>query len=377
MAKSIEILINKAPLRYSIEVESGVLAKLPSLLRKKLHLKKEETIKIFIITHLHLYNLYGQKIQKALIDDGFQVSIEYVAVGESMKNWASAEKLLNKMIDLKLSRNGIVIALGGGVIGDLAGFVSSIYQRGLKFIQIPTSLLSMVDASVGGKVAVNLGVSGKNLIGSFYQPSLVVADLDTLKTLPEHEWRFGLSEVIKYGLLKEDGGIFFQWLQEHKDSILQRTDNSVIEYLVAECIKTKANFVTKDETETADIRIMLNLGHTFGHSLEAASRYRISHGEAVALGISLSARLALKLNKINNIMLEQILKMLTLFKLPDHIDKKYDFNTSQLIKHFEYDKKNEGNSVKFIIPSKFLGHCEVVKGISEQVLQEVFAESIY
>ena len=138
-----------------------------------------------------------------------------------MKNWTSAEKLLNKMIDLKLSRNGIVIALGGGVIGDLAGFVSSIYQRGLKFVQIPTSLLSMVDASVGGKVAVNLGVSGKNLIGSFYQPSLVVADLDTLKTLPEHEWRFGLSEVIKYGLLKEDGGIFFQWLQEHKDSILQ------------------------------------------------------------------------------------------------------------------------------------------------------------
>jgi 3-dehydroquinate synthase len=377
MAKNIEVLINKSPIRYSIEIENGVLEKLPSLLTKKLHLKKDETVKIFLITHLHLYTLYGQKLQKALTEEGFQVFVEYSAVGESVKSWLNAEKLLNKMIDLKLSRSGIVMALGGGIIGDLAGFVSSIYQRGLKFVQVPTSLLSMVDASVGGKVAVNLGVAGKNLIGSFYQPSLVVADLDTLKSLPESEWRFGLSEVIKYSLLKEDGGIFYRWLEENKVAILKRSDNSVIEYLVAECIKTKVHFVSKDEMETTDIRIMLNLGHTFGHSLEAASRYRISHGEAVAMGISLAGRLALKLNKINGATFEQIINILNLFNLPNHIDKKYDFNTSQLIRHFEYDKKNEGTGVKFIIPSKFIGHCEVVKGVSEKILEEVFAESIY
>jgi 3-dehydroquinate synthase len=375
MAKIVDVNIHRSPFKYSVEIEEGSLSKVATLIKAKLF-SKEEFPKILIITHLHLHTLYGHKVVKSLEEAGLKVFIEYVNSGESVKTWASAEKILSKMIDLKLSRNTIVLALGGGVIGDLAGFIAAVYQRGLRFVQIPTSLLAMVDSSVGGKVAVNLGVAGKNLVGAFHQPSLVIADTSTLKTLPEQEFKFGMSEVIKYAFLKEDNGLFYRWLLDNRAAIMTKSNPQVIESMINECVRTKAHFVGKDENEKTGQRMLLNLGHTFGHSIEAASRYRIPHGEAVAVGISLAARLALKLNKINPNLQEQIFSILKSFGLPFFIEKKYGFSPTELIRHFAYDKKTEGEIVRFIVPSGLLGHCEIVQGIPETTLIEIFSEAI-
>lgn len=364
--------------RYSIEIGSNILNNLASLLRSKLNLKENALPKIFLITHLNLNTLYGQSISKSLSVAGFQVHVECINSGESIKNWATAEKLLNKMIEKELNRSSIVIALGGGVIGDLAGFVSSIYQRGIRFVQIPTSLLAMVDASVGGKVAVNLGLVGKNLIGSFHQPSLVVADLDTLKSLPTNEWKAGLGEVLKYAFLKEDRGAFYNWLMENKTHILMRSNLDLIEHMIAESVRTKSHFVSRDENEITGVRALLNLGHTFGHSLEAASRYRLAHGEAISIGMSLASRLALKMNKIHQGVSDQIVNLLKAFGLSHHIDKKHGFTPNELMRHFKYDKKAEGEVVRFIVPSgAVIGHCEIVQNVPEELLKEVFEEAIY
>ncbi len=376
--KTIEITLNRSISRYSIEIGSNILNNIGLLLKTKLGLKDTALPKIFLISHLNLNTLYGHSIVKSLKDMGFQVHVECVNIGESVKNWATAEKLLNKMIEQELSRSSIVLALGGGVVGDMAGFVSSVYQRGIRFVQIPTSLLSMVDASVGGKVAVNLGLVGKNLIGSFHQPSLVMADLNTLKSLPEAEWKAGLGEVLKYAFLKEDRGAFYNWLVENKTHILMRDNPDLIEYIVSESIRTKSQFVARDENETSGIRILLNLGHTFGHSLEAASRYRLAHGEAISIGMCLSARLALKLSKTSQAVSDQIVNLVKTFGLPHQIDKKHGFTPSDLMRHFKYDKKNEGEIVRFIVPAgSVIGHCEVVQNVSEQVLKEVFEEAIH
>lgn len=375
MAKTIEITISRSSPRYSVEIEEGSLPKIATTIKNKLHLK-DALPKIFLITHLHLNGLYGQRVVKALEEAGFRVYVENVNVGESIKTWASAEKLLNRMIELKLGRNTIVMALGGGVIGDLAGFVASIYKRGVRFIQVPTTLLAMVDSSVGGKVAVNLGLAGKNLVGAFHQPSLVIADLAVLKTLPDQEWRYGMSEIIKCALIKEDNGTFYRWLSENRAAIATKSNLLLIEQMISECVRTKALIVSKDETEKSDTRIILNLGHTFGHSIEAASRYRIAHGEAVAMGIGLAARLAVKMNKISSSTLEQILNLVKSYNLPSAIDRKLGFNPADLIRHFEYDKKTEDENVRFVIPSGTLGHCEVVQDIPNELLEQVFTEGI-
>ncbi|MDJ0626564.1 MAG: 3-dehydroquinate synthase [Candidatus Caenarcaniphilales bacterium] len=376
MTKLIDILINRKSINYSIDIDENNLEKLPLLIKSKLHLVPPYP-KLFLLTHHNLNSLYGNKIVKKLNEEGFEIFTELVNNGESVKSWKNAEKLLTRMIENKLGRNAIVIALGGGVIGDLAGFISAIYNRGIDFIQIPTTLLSMVDSSVGGKTGVNLGLSGKNLVGAFHQPKMVLVDLSTLTTLPDIEWKHGLSEVIKYSLLKNDNGNFYKWLQDNKASIITKSNIKAMEYMIGECIQTKANIVSKDEYETGGHRILLNLGHTFGHSLEAASRYRIAHGEAVAMGISLAARLAVKINKIDKNLCNQILNILKSYDLPNHIDIHYSFSPYELIRHFEYDKKNQGSTIRFVVPSRTIGRCEVVQDIPQEILVDVFSEAIY
>jgi 3-dehydroquinate synthase len=375
MTHSIDVNILRQSVKYSIEIGEGCLFTLADSLKAKFDFK-ENLPKIILITHHNLNNLYGIKLAKQLTEAGFQVHSEIINTGESIKTWASAERILNKMIDLKMGRQGLVLALGGGVIGDLAGFCASVYNRGVKLVHVPTSLLAMVDSSIGGKVAVNLGVSGKNLIGAFYQPSLVISDTQTLKTLPDSEWKNGLSEVLKYALIKEDGGHFYKSLLENKVGIVNRSNYKAINTMISECIKTKASMVAKDEQETGESRILLNLGHTFGHSLEAASRYRMAHGEAVAIGVCLAAKLGLKLGKITPGIYDNIINLVKVFGLPHQIDKKFGFTPGELIRHFEYDKKNEGKVVRFIIPSGTIGHCEVARSVDENLLKEIFSEAI-
>lgn len=237
-----------------------------------------------VVAPLHLDRLLMQLAGK---------NVEYCVLpdGEESKGLASAERIFHRLAAMRASRDVTLVALGGGVIGDLTGFAASLWMRGVPFVQIPTSLLAMVDSSVGGKTAVNLP-SGKNLIGTFWQPNAVFADVALLRTLPQRELCAGFAEVIKYGAIVDP--VFFSWLEEHAAELLERDMDLLLE-AVARSVQHKANIVVRDERETGD-RMLLNFGHTFGHALEVAHAYRgILHGEAVAIGMACAAQLSAEL----------------------------------------------------------------------------------
>ncbi len=237
-----------------------------------------------VVAPLHLDRLLMQLAGK---------NVEYCVLpdGEESKGLASAERIFHRLAAMRASRDVTLVALGGGVIGDLTGFAASLWMRGVPFVQIPTSLLAMVDSSVGGKTAVNLP-SGKNLIGTFWQPNAVFADVALLRTLPQRELCAGFAEVIKYGAIVDP--VFFSWLEEHATELLERDMDLLLE-AVARSVQHKANIVVRDERETGD-RMLLNFGHTFGHALEVAHAYRgILHGEAVAIGMACAAQLSAEL----------------------------------------------------------------------------------
>jgi 3-dehydroquinate synthase len=237
-----------------------------------------------IVAPLHLDRVLVQLIDK-------KVECCILPDGEESKGFASAERIFHRLAAMRASRDVTLVALGGGVIGDLTGFAASLWMRGVPFVQIPTSLLAMVDSSVGGKTAVNLP-SGKNLIGSFWQPNAVFADVALLRTLPQRELCAGFAEVIKYGAIVDP--TFFAWLETHATELLERDMDLLLE-AVARSVQHKANIVVRDERETGD-RMLLNFGHTFGHALEVAHAYRgILHGEAVAIGMACAAQLSAEL----------------------------------------------------------------------------------
>ena len=239
-----------------------------------------------IVTDSNVGPLYSAVVQNSLEQQGFDVTVVTIPAGESSKSWQQAERILTVLLEHRFHRDACVIALGGGVVGDLAGFVASVYQRGIAFVQIPTSLLAQVDSSVGGKVAVNHAL-GKNMIGSFYQPRLVLVDLNTLQTLEQRHWQNGLAEVVKYGVIYD--AEFFRFLQQNATSVLQR-DLAAAAEVIANCCRLKAEVVALDETE-GGVRAKLNYGHTIGHGLELAGHYKgYLHGEAVAVGMVLAAR---------------------------------------------------------------------------------------
>ena len=243
---------------------------------------------IIIVSNEEIYDYYGEELRQAL--SSCELITEIIPSGEEYKTFNMAEKILNKMIEARFNRDCVLIALGGGVVGDLAGFVASIYQRGIDFIQIPTTLLAMVDSSVGGKVAVNHPL-GKNLIGSFYQPKEVWIDLKVLNTLPEREWKAGLAEVVKYGVIWDQD--LFSFLEENQLN-LRKENLKLAGKIISKSCKIKAEVVSKDERED-NLRAILNFGHSFGHALESATGYNYyRHGEAVAIGMIMAGKLALE-----------------------------------------------------------------------------------
>ena len=250
--------------------------------------------RVVIVSDDRVWPLYGPRLSAALTEAGIDNTALTVAAGEASKSWAVAGDLTERLIGQGLERSTVVVALGGGVIGDLAGFVAAIALRGVPFVQVPTTLLAQVDSAVGGKTGIN-SPSGKNLIGAFHQPVLVLADIDTLKTLPARERLAGYAEVVKYGLI--DRPTFFDWLEREATALLAGDPERLVR-AIGESVRAKAAIVADDERE-AGRRALLNLGHTFGHALEAAIGYgdRLRHGEAVAIGLvlafDLSARLGL------------------------------------------------------------------------------------
>ena len=268
---------------YEVRVGSGLLADVANQCGKLLRKQR-----VPLVTDANVAAHWQGTVEAALTSAGFEPRWLVLEPGEGAKSWAGLERVVDWLLAEEVERGDHVLALGGGVIGDLTGFAAAILKRGCGFVQLPTTLLAQVDSSVGGKTAIN-SAAGKNLVGAFHQPSLVLADLDTLASLPARETGAGYAEVIKYGILGDRA--FFDWCEENGPAVLAG-DRTAQDYAVTESVKAKARIVAEDERETTGARALLNLGHTFGHALEAQTGFseRLLHGEGVALGMVLAAR---------------------------------------------------------------------------------------
>jgi 3-dehydroquinate synthase len=297
-----------------------------------------------LVSNPLIYELYGSMVKNSLEEAGFKPSVALVEDGEQAKSLKWTAKLYDKALQGSLNRNSPIIALGGGVVGDLAGFIAATYMRGVPFIQIPTSLLAQVDSSVGGKVAIN-HPKGKNLIGAFYQPKLVLADLDTLITLPPRELRSGLAEVIKYGVIWDRS--FFEYMEEHiKDAF--NLNYKVLEALIAKSCTIKAAIIEEDERE-GGLRTILNFGHTFGHAYEAITNYTTyRHGEAVALGMVEATKFACYKDLTKELLLKRLVELLKQAGL--EIKPAQWFKPGELLEIMKFDKKNKGEKIQFVLP---------------------------
>ena len=318
---------------YDILIGSGLL---PSLGAEAKKLGKAKTV--CIVSETNVWPLYGKAAQDSLEKAGFQVVSFVFPAGEESKNGVTFLELLNFLVENRLTRSDLIVALGGGVVGDLAGFAAASYLRGIRFIQVPTTLLAAVDSSVGGKTAIDLP-AGKNLAGAFCQPSLVLCDTDTLNTLSEDIFQDGCAEVIKYGILYDPE--LFDHLDEHGLAFHR-------EEVIARCVELKRDVVMEDEFDTG-ARMKLNLGHTIGHGVEAKSHFAISHGKAVAIGTAIVSRAS------NCSDTGRILAILQKFGLPTETE----YSAEDLYTYTLSDKKRSGGTVSLIIPEK-IGHCRIV-----------------
>lgn len=301
--------------------------------------------------------LYAERVLTSL-PARLSVAVHTIPAGEQHKTLASAESVFAALAELRASRDAAVIALGGGVVGDLGGFVAACWMRGVRFLQLPTTLLAMVDSSVGGKTAVDLP-QGKNLVGAFHQPSAVIADTDTLATLPARELRAGLAEVVKYGAIFDAD--FFSWLEDQTDSLLGGDADALGEAIQRSC-QFKADVVARDETEQGE-RALLNFGHTFGHAIETEQGYGgLLHGEAVAIGMLLAARLSAQLG-IGSIQdAERLAGLLGRLGLP--VSMPPGLQAERLLGHMRLDKKNLSGQLRLIL-WRGLGKAEIVAGVDE------------
>lgn len=296
-----------------------------------------------IVSNTTIAPLYLDKVSNALKSAGIRFDSVILEDGEQFKTLASVETIIDTLITQRHDRKTTLIALGGGVVGDITGFAAAIYQRGVNFIQIPTTLLSQVDSSVGGKTGVN-HPAGKNMIGAFYQPQCVIADTDTLNTLPERELSAGMAEVIKYGLIHDAG--FFDWLELHMDTLMQRDSALLSEAILVSC-RTKAEIVAIDEKESG-IRAILNLGHTFGHAIESAMGYgNWLHGEAVATGMVMAADLSERHQWIGPEVKQRAVTLLQRAKLPIKAPK--EMTVKKYLDIMAIDKKVESGVIKLIL----------------------------
>lgn len=312
--------------------------------------------------------IHAKSVQQSLTDAGFRTSLVVRTAGEAQKSLASAAQLYDALVELPADRRTLVVAVGGGVIGDLAGFAAATYARGIPLLMVPTTLLAMVDSSVGGKVGVN-HPRAKNMIGAFHQPIGVFIDTATLNTLPEREFRSGLAEVVKYGVILDAG--FFSYLESSYKQILTR-DSEAIQRIVLRSCELKAQIVAQDEREETDIRAKLNYGHTFAHAFETAGGYsHWLHGEAVAAGMVCASRLAERRGLIEADVTQRQVRLLEAFSLP--IAPKKDWPIDDLIQTMRKDKKAIGGQMRFILPTK-LGEVALFDDVPESDVRAVLME---
>lgn len=325
---------------YAVKIGSNLMATLAEEITAVVKGRR-----ITIVSDSNVWPLYGKDAQRILINSGFCVNHFVIPAGEQSKNGEMYLKLMCHLAENLLGRDDCIIALGGGVVGDLAGFAASTYLRGISYVQIPTSLLAMVDSSVGGKTAIDLP-AGKNLVGSFYQPKLVLCDTSFLDTLPHAFFIDGCAEVIKYGILYDNA--LFAHLEQYGLSFDR-------EEIISKCIAHKANVVMQDEYDTGT-RQMLNLGHTIGHAIEKESSYTISHGQAVATGISIVARAAAKMGLCSDADSDKIITLLEQFRLPTSTTYAAEVLATQAFS----DKKRLQDRITLILPAT-IGCCKAMQ----------------
>ena len=324
---------------YDILIGSGLLATLGAEARKFPRVKK-----VCIVSETNVYPRHGAAAEQSLRDAGFEVISYVFPAGEESKCGATYLDLLNFLAENQLTRSDLLVALGGGVVGDLTGFAAATFLRGVQFIQVPTTLLAAVDSSVGGKTAIDLP-AGKNLAGAFYQPSLVLCDTDTLKTLPEDIFRDGCAEVIKYGVIYDRA--FFEYLTQAGPDFDR-------EAVIRRCVELKRDVVMQDEFDTGE-RMKLNLGHTIGHGVEARSHFGLSHGKSVAIGMAMVCRAASKNGMLCPEDAAKVEATLCAYGLP----VRTEYSAEELVQYMLSDKKRSGGTIPLIIPTA-IGCCDIV-----------------
>lgn len=350
---------------YDILIGEGLLESASDHIRP--HINRDKTV---IVTDENVARYQLGRLEKNLQDNGIDFETIILPAGETTKSFDMLESLLDQLLSLRLERKDTIIALGGGVIGDLVGFAASVYQRGIDFIQIPTTLLAQVDSSVGGKTGINTK-AGKNLVGAFHQPKLVLIDVSTLETLEHRHVIAGYAEVVKYGLIND--AAFFEWLEENGKELVAGSSELRTEAILKSC-EAKANVVAEDEKEKG-ARALLNLGHTFGHALEAENGYNdaLFHGEAVAMGMIMAFDMSVKMG---------ICPTVDANRVRDHFDiigaqkaSTFDFDVSKLLHHMKGDKKMSDGKLTFVIANG-IGKSFLSKDVDMNDVRDILTDAL-
>jgi 3-dehydroquinate synthase len=347
---------------YPIHIGSGLLDQAD--LYKK-HIKGTFTA---VVTNETVAPLYADKVVKTLESIGQKVKLIVLPDGEAFKTWEVLQKIFDGLLENSADRKTTLLALGGGVIGDMTGFAAACYMRGIKFIQVPTTLLSQVDSSVGGKTGINHPL-GKNMVGAFHQPQAVIADLDTLKTLPPEELAAGLAEVIKHGAIADSE--FLSWIEKNQDA-LNKCDPAAMEYAVRRSCEIKSQVVAQDEKE-GGIRAILNFGHTFGHAIEAGMGYGAwLHGQAVGCGMVMAADLSVRVGLLSEAEASRLKKIIEALHLPTQPPK---LGVDRFMELMSVDKKAEGGEVRYILLNG-LGQAKIQTVDDDLVIQTLIANGV-
>lgn len=357
----ITVTVAVQPRPYEARIGNGLLARVGDALRELLPARS----RLFVITVAAVRRKWASKLVSSLQAAGFETKVLEMAEGERFKRLATVEALAEKLTRLGADRNAVVVAFGGGVAGDVGGLLASLYMRGVEFVQIPTTVLAQVDASIGGKTGVNLK-AGKNLVGTFHHPRVVLIDPEILSTLPERVYRAGLYEALKCGVIGNPE--LFRQFEENHEQILER-DPAMVERLIAESVRLKAHVVSVDEKENG-FRRVLNFGHTIGHALEAETGYRsLLHGEAVAWGMVAAVWIAATVQKLDGGTAARIRgTTLRVGRLP-----KIDVRSRSIARRLLSDKKTQNGKVHFVLPTA-IGKVEIVDDVPEKVVLEAVDE---
>lgn len=357
-----QIRVELGKTSYPIYIDNGSLPQLGDILKRQLPLPK-----VALVTNSVINNLYGDIVRSGLQSAEIDVVTVEVPDGEESKSLTWAGKLFDAFVEARMTRHSGVVALGGGVVGDLAGFVAATFMRGIPFVQIPTSLIAQVDSSVGGKTAVN-HPSGKNMIGAFHQPKLVFIDVEVLNTLPEREFRSGLAEVIKHGLIMDSE--LFEYIESNQSRILD-LDMASIEQIVSRSCKDKATIVEQDEKEL-NVRALLNYGHTVGHSIEAVTDYNtFRHGEAIAIGMAVEARIAVNMKILDEESAARQNQLLADCGLPVTFP---DLDVDAVVETTHRDKKVKGSGESRFVLLRSIGKAAVVENVTDDQIRQAIME---